>query len=96
VSRVKAWFTEFCFILDATPQMEYSIAAAGVLPALMFALGTWLMTSLDTSGPYGRMVAAVEGPFEMVFAGLSALLFFCLAAKVTKQYRKARARLYGL
>jgi hypothetical protein len=96
VSRVKEWFTEFCFILDATPQMEYSIAAAGVLPALMFALGTWLITSVDTSGPYGAMVAAVEGPFEMVFAGLSVLLFFRVAAKVAKQYRKARTRLYGL
>ena len=96
MSRMKEWFTELCFILDATPQMEYSIAATCVLPALMFALGTWLITSLDTSGPYGAMVAAVEGPLEMVFAGLSALLFFRLAAKVAKQYRKARARLYGL
>lgn len=95
VSRIKVWFTEFCLVLDRTPQIEYAIAATVVLPALTFAFGTWLVTGLDTSGPFGPMVAAVEGPFEIVFAALSAILFCRLAAKVAKQYRKARARLYG-
>jgi hypothetical protein len=96
VSRIKEWFAEFNLVLDATPRMEYLIAAAGVIPALMFAFGTWLITGLDTSGPFGAIVAAVEGPFEMVNATLSAILFFRLIAKVAKQYRTARARLYGL
>ena len=95
MSRVKEWFTEFCLVLEITPQLEYSIAAAGAVPALLFAFGTWLITGLDTSGPYGPMVAAVEGPLEMANAALSALLFFRLTARVAKQYRKARARLYG-
>lgn len=95
MSRVKEWFTEFCLVLEVTPQMEYTVAAAFALPTLVFAGGTWLMTSLDTSGSYGPMVAAIEGPFEMVIAGLSALLFFQLVARIAKQYRKARARLNG-
>ena len=95
MSRIKDWFTECCLVLEITPQLEYWIAAAVALPALIFAFGTWVTTSLDTSGPYGPMVAAVEGPFEMIFAALSAILFFQLTSKVAKQYRKARARLYG-
>jgi hypothetical protein len=95
VSRIKECFTEFCLVLEASPQMEYSIAAALALPAVVFALGTWVITSLDISGPYGPMVAAVEAPFELIFAALSAILFFCLISKAAKQYRKARARLYG-
>jgi hypothetical protein len=94
VSRMKGWFTEFCLVLEITPQLEYSIAATGAVPALLFAIGTWVITNLDTSGPYGPMVAAVQGPFEMIFAALSAILFFHLASNVAKQYRKARARLY--
>jgi hypothetical protein len=93
---MREWFTEFRFVLDATPQMEYSIAATGVLPMLIFALGTWLITRLDTAGPYGPMIMAVEGPFELVLAGLSVIMFLGLAAKAAKQYRTARARLYGL
>jgi len=85
VSRMKEWFTEFCLVLEMTPQLEYWIAAAVA----------WVITGLDTSGPYGPMVAAVEGPFEMIFAATSAILFFHLTSKVAKQYRKARARLYG-
>ena len=95
MSRMKEWLTEFCLVLEATPQMEYSIAAAVALPALIFAFGTWLISGLDTSGPFGPMIAAVEGPFEMTFAALSVILFFRLAATVAKRYRKARARLYG-
>jgi hypothetical protein len=95
LTRIKDWFTEFCLVLKINPQLEYWIAAAGAVPALLFAFGTWVITSVDTSGPYGPMVAAVEGPFEMVFAALSAILFFHLASNVAKQYRKARARLYG-
>ena len=95
MTRIKDWFTEFCLVLEITPQLEYLIAAAGAVPALIFAFGTWVITSLDTSGPYGPMVAAVEGPFEMIIAALSAILFFRLASQVAKQYRKARARLYG-
>ena len=96
MSRIKEWFAEFCVVLDATPRLEYSIAAAGTFPVLIFAFGTWLITGLDTSGPYGAMVAAVERPFEVVIATLSAILFFRLTAEVAKQYRKARARLCGL
>jgi hypothetical protein len=92
---MKEWFTEFCLVLEIAPQLEYWIATAIALPASTFAFGTWFITSLDTSGPYGPMVAAVEGPFEMTFAALSAILFFHLTSKVAKQYRKARARLYG-
>jgi hypothetical protein len=95
VTRIKDWFTEFCLVLEITPQLEYWIAAAGAVPALISAFGTWVITSLDTSGPYGPMVAAVEGPFEMIFAALSAISFLHLASKVAKEYRKARARLYG-
>jgi hypothetical protein len=95
VSRLKEWFTEFCLVLEITPQLEYWITAAIALPALIFALGTWPITSLDTSGPFGPMVAAVEGPFEMIFAALSAIVFFHLTSNVAKQYRKGRARLYG-
>lgn len=86
---------EFCHVLEVTPQMEYTVAAAFALPSLLFAGGTWLITSLDTSGPYGPIVAAVEGPFEMTFAVLSGLLFFRLIARAARQYRKARARLHG-
>lgn len=95
MSHVKEWFTEFWLVLEITPQLEYSIVAAVALPALIFAFGTWLVTGLDTSGPFGPMIAAVEGPFEMTFAALSVILFLRLAAKVAKKYRKARARLYG-
>jgi hypothetical protein len=94
VSRMKEWFTEFCLVLEISPQLEYWIAAAVALPALIFAFGTWVITSLDTSGSYGPMVAAVEGPFEMIFAALSAMSFLHLTSKVAKLYRKARARLY--
>ena len=95
MSRMNEWFTEFCLVLEITPQLEYSIAAAGAVPALFFAFGTWLITGLGTSGPYGPMVAAVEGPLEIVNAALSALLFLRLTARVARQYRKARTRLYG-
>jgi hypothetical protein len=93
--RIKEWFVEFCFVLEATPRLEYEMAASIALPCLFFAAGTWLITSLDTSGPYGPMVAAVEGPFELVFAALSTILFVRMASKVAKNYRKARAKLCG-
>jgi hypothetical protein len=95
MSRIKEWFMEFCHVLKVTPQMEYTVAAAFALPSLLFAGGTWLINSLDTSGPYGAMVVAVEGPFEMIFAVLSGLLFFSLIARAAAQYRKARARLHS-
>jgi hypothetical protein len=95
VFGIKEWFTEFCLVLEIAPRLEYSIAATGVVPSLFFALGTWAITSLDTSGQYGSMVAAVEGHFEIVIAALSVILFFRLGAKVAKDYKKARARLYG-
>jgi hypothetical protein len=95
VSRIKEWFAEFCYVLESTPHMEYAIATAFVLPVLIFAFGTWIVTGLDPSGPYGAMIQAIEGPFELVFASLSAMMFFHLMAVVAKHYRKARARLYG-
>ncbi len=55
MSRIKEWFTEFCLVLEITPQLEYWIAAAFALPALIFAFGTWVITSLDTSGPYCQL-----------------------------------------
>jgi hypothetical protein len=95
VSRIKEWFTEFCLVLEIAPQLEYWIAAAVALPASIFAFGTWVITGLDTSGPYGPIVAAVQAPFDMIFAALSAILFLHLTSKAAKEYRKARTRLYG-
>ena len=95
MSRIKEWFAEFCVVLETTPRIEYSIAMTGVLPTAMFFFGTWLVASIDISGPYGPMVAAVEGPSELVIATLSLILFVRLVSRVARQYRKARARLYG-
>ena len=95
MSRIKEWFTEFCLVLEATPRLEYSIAAVPVVPALFFAFGTWVLSTLDTTGPYGPMVAAMEGPLQIVFAALSAMLLLHMLSRASMQYRKARSRLYG-
>ena len=95
MSRIKEWFMEFCAVPEATPRLEYSLAASVALPAFLFAFGTWLITRVDVSGFYGPIVAAVQGPLEIVVTALSMILFVRIASKVADDYRKARARLCG-